>query len=496
MGNCQNSSANNGNTNGLYDESRPPADVTDYCPICLEKRTLTFQYTPESNEHFISTPCTHRFCPKCLAQYVGFKCSSTAEWEIKCPIPECAYKLSNLDVRRLTSQENHRMWSERRNGSHLNRFLQNDPTMLRLMNVKTEITWFREREAERVFEEKERNSKSLKEGLYNKSFQHGTRVTATYLSNVGRRYQGTIVEINNNLASIAYDDGDFWGTCPISVLRYIEDDGDDDVARVSGDRENRRLAEMARRRREIQINSRLKIEDVTIGLRVHAGWKSGNEFYAGTVRSVDKKNKTVEINYNDGDYWNACPIARVRDLSSQTETKCCPQCYVIIQKAEGCDSMMCVCGCYFGWNGLQPVSDEVLRELVKKEDEEGIKYGEEEEEEEGDDDDDDNEFMSAAEMEKIPPAPAGPPPLLITQNGSDPDELLEFYDSQNSTPPPPPYSQLKTPFSPINSSKSTKSPNVGGYERKSILDMIDEPRVGDKENILEIPQSLRSIFGM
>jgi len=359
MGNC--TSDNNADASIEFDPAIPPSSVQGTCPICMETTTLTFQYVPEQNEHFINNPCTHRFCSDCLGQYVGLKCSDSEEWDIKCPMPGCAYHLTSLDVRRLTTSANHLKWTTRRNGSHMQRFLSNDPELLKMLNIEKELEWYRERSALRA----EYSSGDAVDG--SSIFGVGSRVMAPYLSSTGRKYPGVIVTIESNLASIAYDDGDFWSSCPLNTLSDTGFCSTTDAYTIS----LRRLKDKQQAERANHLHSQSKIFTYKEGMRVLAGWKNGTTKYPGTIKTYSTKNQTAEIQYDDGDHWSSCPMSLITLLSSVCDLKTCPRCYVLIEKSEGCDSMMCTCGSVFGWRDLDVLPEEVLKGIEERRKEEG-----------------------------------------------------------------------------------------------------------------------------
>jgi len=396
MGQCtSDQSTPNADADSRWTPEFSPKASSNTCPVCLEVKPLSFQYTPEQSEHYVTRPCTHMFCEECLPMYVNMTIESLKH-DVKCPMPQCSYVLNQTDVSILATGENYERWMENKKGNHLERFLKNDPEILEMMNVERELTWYEERVAEEKewkAKEEERKAKDAQElekwKKVDKGFEvvHGARITATYLSNTGRRYPGTVVEVyedadrgRGQLVAIQYDDGDFWGECPIANVQELNA-GDDRNPRARATPQPPPFNHF--RRRLTQLD-RLKLEDKDIvqGMRVSAGWKTGTVWYPGTVRSTNAKARTAAIQYDDGDFWDAVPFSRIRDLKNEGSAKCCPKCYVVIVKSDGCDSMQCVCGNHFGWNGIAPVPDEILGALYEKREKEREEKRRKDEEEE------------------------------------------------------------------------------------------------------------------
>jgi len=75
------------------------------CGICLEVITVPFRFAKVENESWQSSGCTaHRFCKPCLRAYVRHQIEEGA-WNVCCPGGNCAYRLLDLDVRKLLGNE-------------------------------------------------------------------------------------------------------------------------------------------------------------------------------------------------------------------------------------------------------------------------------------------------------------------------------------------------------------------------------------------------------
>lgn len=264
-----------------------------------------------------------------------------------------------------------------KNTSHLDRFLKNDTKMLEYLGAKEELERYKQAlkahaEALLEFNEEEKQKKkgwmkSKKDGKRENSFTHGTRVRATYLTSnkASYKYIGTVVEVHGDKTlSISYDDGDFWGQCPFDCA-FLLDEKSSVLPKRSAPQLSRFLQQFKVGLKPVEVQALIESEIFT-GKRVMAGWRVGVSKYAGVIRSVNKRKKTVEMSYDDGDYWDSCPWSTLSEIEA-IACKCCPSCFILIHKAEGCDSMRCVCGKPFSWNNTPVIPTTLLDAMLERE---------------------------------------------------------------------------------------------------------------------------------
>jgi hypothetical protein len=220
--------------------------------------------------------------------------------DIFCPDPGCKYPLSHMDVQNNTTRTVYDKYLEMKSISHLDRFLKNDPKMLKFLGMKEEMGRYKEAlkahaEAVHEWETKEKQAIEPHQPPPPKQskFVHGTRVRATYLTtNVSSfKYVGTVVEVHaNSTMSISYDDGDFWGECPFNCAQLHVDNKSPDVHLPK--------PSLDKFMREFKVGfsdtQHIPLGEIFKKMRVMAGWRHGSSLYAGTIRSVNKKNRTGE----------------------------------------------------------------------------------------------------------------------------------------------------------------------------------------------------------
>jgi len=428
MGNCQ---ANQATLEPPHDPRIIHTESTlarkGVCCICLDEEMVRSHLTAENNEHFNLAPCSHMFCQECFQQYVEVSVKSMKS-EIACPRPDCTYKLSHNDVRNNTSHEVYQKYVETNSVSHVDRFLENDPKMLEYMGVNKEIEKYKQalkahKDACKMFQLKQAETEQMRKGVKNERvFGHGTRVRATYLTTNpnSTRYVATVIEVNSDMLSLSYDDGDFWGACPKSCAAFLNHDR---AAKQESRAEPLPLSHFLKEFKVGITESGLPLldeDEIVRGKRVMAGWTSGASMYTGTISSVNRLNRTAAISYDDGDFWDSCPFNRIMDTTTLS-IKCCPTCCIIIHKSEGCDSMRCVCGQSFYWNSTPVIPRSLLDKILEKE------------QEQQEDQEEQDKKLPALMDEDLPPPLVTPPPS-------------DTPPPPSSTPPPLRPPSLRPPF--------------------------------------------------
>eukprot|EP00565_Helicotheca_tamesis_P001157 CAMPEP_0185723404 /NCGR_PEP_ID=MMETSP1171-20130828/261_1 /TAXON_ID=374046 /ORGANISM="Helicotheca tamensis, Strain CCMP826" /LENGTH=399 /DNA_ID=CAMNT_0028391103 /DNA_START=36 /DNA_END=1235 /DNA_ORIENTATION=+ len=342
------SSSNEAASNGSVVEN-----AKGFCPICFEEKQLPCFYNPESNENFQITPCNHRFCKECFSTHVNTVINSGA-WQVRCPGETCSYVLSAKDVKSILPQPKYEEWEAARNKSYYERFMSNDQEMRDALKVD-KLVAIEIKKRKKVEEAKIHAGEAKAVKIDGLELKHGVRVSATYMSTRGLMYNGTILEVDvhSGTASIAYDDGDFWGFAPLTSIQILPRLHHMNTERISQEYED-----------AFDELEPLEEHDIFVGKRVTARLRDGS-FYPGVITSVNKKRKTAAIDYDDGDEWDSCPFQLIRE--DQSSIKCCPQCAVIIHKYDGCDSMTCLCGENFNWTNCRTIPSKLLDELVERE---------------------------------------------------------------------------------------------------------------------------------
>uniref|UniRef100_A0A7S2DWQ6 RING-type domain-containing protein n=1 Tax=Helicotheca tamesis TaxID=374047 RepID=A0A7S2DWQ6_9STRA len=346
------SSDSDSDSDSSSEESMVEDLITGSCPICFEEKQLSCFYNPESNENFQITPCNHRFCKECFSTHVNTVIDS-GTWQVRCPGESCSYVLSAKDVKSILPQPKYEEWKAARNKSYYERFMSNDQEMRDALKVDKLVS--KEVKKRKRAEEAKVYWKEKRLKLDDATRGHVVRVKATYMGSSGPRYNGTVLEVDdqNETASIAYDDGDFWGFAPLTSIQILPRLHHMNTERISQEYED-----------AFDELEPLEEHDIFVGKRVTARLRDGS-FYPGVITSVNKKRKTAAIDYDDGDEWDSCPFQLIRE--DQSSIKCCPQCAVIIHKYDGCDSMTCLCGENFNWTNCRTIPSKLLDELVERE---------------------------------------------------------------------------------------------------------------------------------
>jgi len=357
-------------SNFLVEHSNRFSDVTDdgkgFCPICFEEKEMSFFYHHESTENFQIKPCGHRFCEDCFSKHVTTVVDSGA-WQVRCPGESCKYTLSARDVENILSADKYEKWQATRNTSFRERFMMNDKEMRDALKVDKRVeTEVKRREKRKRLQKDMEAAEAMmlrentkKKKFHFRHFRHGVRVNVALMSAHGPRQKtGTILEVNESsmTASIIYDDGEFWGFAPLTYIHVLPQN---ETSQLPHDMPFLTNGGEALLEEEV-----LEEEEIVEGRRVTAGWING-DVYPGVIASVNRKEKTATINYDDGDVWDKCPFHKIRE--EQSSLKCCPQCVVIIYKYDGCDSMTCLCGENFDWKTCCTIPPKLMDELVEVE---------------------------------------------------------------------------------------------------------------------------------
>jgi len=245
-----------------------PPPTTGTCSICLDRATLSSQYTPEANEHYDTDTCACVFCADCIRTYVTVAVND-GKHDILCPGilagGSCGYVLSAGDVKMQVDDGKFIAWQGQRQKTFVERFMTTDEAMRKSLGVDKAVTLYIERTSRA----------SLKASVV--MFKGGDRVHGVYRREGGPRYLGSIVDLDvvSRTAQIAYDDGDFWDACPFDGMQLA---GGNEAAAVAGGGEGDDLGEE---------------EDLVDGVTIESAGKKASSSLEAWRRKEDRLKKTV-----------------------------------------------------------------------------------------------------------------------------------------------------------------------------------------------------------